>query len=208
MSLRIRVKICGITRSEDAMVAAEAGADAIGLVFYPPSPRAVSLEQAREILRELPPFVTAVGLFVNPGETEVNAALAALPLDILQFHGDESPQFCAGFARPYIKALRVVPGMDLAAARVRYADGRGVLFDAWHEALYGGTGESFDWSLLQPVRGQGRTILAGGLRVDNVAQACRAVGPWAVDVSSGVEEAPGIKSAALIRKFIDEVHHV
>jgi len=190
------------------MVAAEAGADAIGLVFYPPSPRAVSLEQAREILRELPPFVTAVGLFVNPGETEVNAALAALPLDILQFHGDESPQFCAGFARPYIKALRVVPGMDLAAARVRYADGRGVLFDAWHEALYGGTGESFDWSLLQPVRGQGRTILAGGLRVDNVAQACRAVGPWAVDVSSGVEEAPGIKSAALIRKFIDEVHHV
>jgi phosphoribosylanthranilate isomerase len=190
------------------VAASEAGADAIGLVFYAPSPRAVDLAQARNILRVLPPFVTVVGLFVNPAREAVEEVLAALPLDLLQFHGDEDAAFCAGFARPYVKALRVRPDTDLPAAREHYASAQGLLLDAWHQGLYGGTGECFDWTLLQPLQGQARTILAGGLTPANVAAACRLAQPWAVDVSSGVESAPGLKSAALISQFIEEVHNV
>jgi len=206
---RTRVKICGLTRIDDARAAADAGADAIGLVFYGPSPRAVSLETAAAIAAALPPFVTVVGLFVNPTREEVEQTLAAVPLDLLQFHGDETPEFCESFARPYLKAVRVRPDTDLGAFQERYARARGHLFDAWHEELYGGSGQRFDWRLLDAARDGGtRGILAGGLTPANVAQACRMVRPWAVDVSSGVESAPGIKSAELINQFIKEVNHV
>jgi phosphoribosylanthranilate isomerase len=206
---RTRVKICGITRVDDARAAAEAGADAIGLVFYAPSPRAVALARAQAIIAALPPFVSVVGLFVNPAREEVAAALAQLPLDLLQFHGEEPPEFCASFARPYLKALRVRPDTDILAFQRRYAGARGHLFDAWHAELYGGSGASFDWKLLGAAReGGSRAILAGGLAPGNVAEACRAVRPWAVDVSTGVESAPGLKSAKLISQFITEVNHV
>jgi phosphoribosylanthranilate isomerase len=206
---RTRVKICGLTRVDDARAAAEAGADAIGLNFYAPSPRFVALARALEIVEALPPFVSVVGLFVNPTRSEVEATLAAVPLDLLQFHGDESPEFCASFARPYLKAVRVRPDTDLLAFQQRYATARGHLFDAWHEELYGGSGASFDWKLLNAAReGGSRCVLAGGLNPGNVAAACRSVRPWAVDVSSGVETAPGLKSAKLITQFIEEVNHV
>lgn len=206
---RTRVKICGLTRVDDARAAAEAGADAIGLVFYGPSPRVVSLERATAIVEAVPPFVSVVGLFVNPTRAEVEATLAAVPLDILQFHGDEPPEFCESFTRPYLKAVRVRPDTDLLAFQQRYATARGHLFDAWHEELYGGSGESFDWTLLNAAReGGSRCVLAGGLNAGNVKAACRSVRPWAVDVSSGVETAPGLKSARLITQFIEEVNHV
>jgi phosphoribosylanthranilate isomerase len=206
---RTRVKICGLTRIEDARAAAEAGADAIGLVFYAPSPRAVTLQQAAAIGAALPPFVTVVGLFVNPSREEVEQTLAAVPLDLLQFHGDEPPEFCASFSRPFMKAVRVKPDTDLQAFQQRYAAARGLLFDAWHEDLYGGSGQSFDWQLLSGAStGLTSGILAGGLNPTNVAQAIRTVRPWAVDISSGVESSPGLKSAQLIRQFIEEVNHV
>jgi phosphoribosylanthranilate isomerase len=206
---RIRVKICGLTRVDDARAAAEAGADAIGLVFYAPSPRVVNVERARAIVAALPPFVSVVGLFVNPLRAEVEATLEALPVDLLQFHGDEPPEFCESFARPYLKAVRVRPTTDLLAFQARYATARGHLFDAWHEELYGGSGKRFDWTLLNAAReGGSRCILAGGLDAENVAAACRSVRPWAVDVSSGVESAPGLKSAKRISQFIKEINHV
>ena len=202
-----RVKICGITRPADALDAACAGADAIGLVFYPRSPRAVSITDASRILAVLPPFVTTVGLFVNPSETEVHDVLASVQLDVLQFHGDEEPQFCASFNRSYLKALRVRPGMDLAAALQRYSSAQGILLDAWHETLTGGTGLAFDWDIVdrldKSVRMNHRLILAGGLQPGNVVQAIHKTRPWAVDVSSGVESAPGIKTPELIQQFIN-----
>jgi phosphoribosylanthranilate isomerase len=214
--LRTRVKICGITRPEDALAAAEAGADAIGLVFYSKSPRAISFAQANAILTQLPPFVTTVGLFVNPSHADVVATLQAVPLDLLQFHGDESSEFCSAFARPYIKALRVKPERmkpemkpdmltDSPLASRSYASARGLLLDAWDDQLYGGTGKTFDWHAVETIAGSARTILAGGLTPANVAQAIRITKPWAVDVSSGVEESPGIKSPQLINAFIREV---
>ena len=200
----VRSKICGITRIEDALAAAEAGADAIGFVFYAKSPRAVDVRQARAIIAELPPFVTTVGLFVNASRCELNEILEVVPLDLLQFHGDETPQDCEGYHRPWIKALRVRPGDDLEAACQRYAGARGILLDTYVPGVPGGTGEAFDWSLV-PARLGKPIILAGGLSADNVGQAIAQVKPYAVDVSGGVEQAKGIKDAAKIEAFMKAV---
>ncbi|WP_313460127.1 phosphoribosylanthranilate isomerase [Pseudomonas sp.] len=200
----VRSKICGITRIEDALAAADAGADAIGLVFYAKSPRAVDVRQARAIMAELPPFVTTVGLFVNASRCELNEILEALPLDLLQFHGDETPAECDGYQRPWIKALRVRPGNDLEAACQHYANARGILLDTYVPGVPGGTGEAFDWSLV-PQRLSKPIILAGGLSAANVGQAISEVRPFAVDVSGGVEQAKGVKDAAKIAAFVRAV---
>ena len=201
--MRVRIKICGITRLEDAAVAARAGADAIGLVFYPPSPRCLSPDQARGLRRALPPFVTAVALFVNPTREAVERVLTEGHPDVLQFHGEEDPAFCAQFGVPYIKACRVKEGTDLLEYFTPYADAQGWLADAYVEA-YGGVGARFDWSLVPALRDR-PLILSGGLSVANVGEALRVVKPWGVDVSSGVEVAKGIKDAAMIEAFIAEV---
>lgn len=200
----VRSKICGITRVEDALAAAQAGADAIGLVFYAKSPRAVNVQQAREIIAALPPFVTTVGLFVNVSRCELAEILEAVPLDLLQFHGDETPQDCEGYNRPWIKALRVRPGDDLEAECKRYAGASGILLDTYVAGLPGGTGEAFDWTLV-PRHLSKPIILAGGLSPDNVAAAIAQVQPYAVDVSGGVEQAKGIKDPARIDAFLDAV---
>ena len=200
----VRSKICGITRIEDALAVVEAGADAIGLVFYGKSPRAVSVEQAAAILHALPPFVTTVGLFVDMPRDELQQLLQRLPLDLLQFHGDESPADCEGHGRPYIKALRVRPGEDVAAAMAPYAGARGILLDTFVEGVPGGTGATFDWSLV-PRQAAKPIILAGGLEAGNVAAAIRQVRPYAVDVSGGVEASKGIKDAGKIRAFVQAV---
>ena len=200
----VRSKICGITRIEDGLIAAEAGADAVGLVFYAKSPRAVSVQQARAIIAALPPFVTTVGLFVDADRSELNALLEVLPLDLLQFHGDETPAACEGFARPYIKALRVRSGDDIAARIEPYANAAGILLDTYVAGVPGGTGEAFDWSLVphglpKPI------ILAGGLTAENVRAAIDQVQPYAVDVSGGVEASKGIKDAQKVRAFVRAV---
>ena len=200
----VRSKICGITRVEDALAVVEAGADAIGLVFYGKSPRVVSIEQAAAILCALPPFVTSVGLFVNMPRDELQQLLQRLPLDLLQFHGDESPADCEGHGRPYIKALRVRPGEDVSAAMAPYTGARGILLDTFVEGVPGGTGASFDWSLVPQDSGR-PIVLAGGLDADNVAAAIRQVRPYAVDVSGGVEASKGIKDAGKIRAFVQAV---
>lgn len=200
----VRSKICGITRIEDALAAAEAGADAIGFVFYAKSPRAVDVRQARAIIAELPPFVTTVGLFVNASRCELNEILEVVPLDLLQFHGDETPADCEGYQRPWIKALRVRPGDDLEAACQLYSGARGILLDTYVAGVPGGTGEAFDWSLV-PARLSKPIILAGGLSAANVGQAIAQVRPYAVDVSGGVEQAKGIKSAAKIEAFMQAI---
>lgn len=200
----VRSKICGITRVEDALAAVEAGADAIGLVFYAKSPRAVSVAQAREILGALPPFVTSVGLFVDASRCELQDILDAVPLDLLQFHGNETPEACSGHHRPWIKALRVRPGDDLEAACQRYAGARGLLLDAYVAGVPGGTGETFDWSLI-PAHLSKPVILAGGLSAANVGQAIAQVRPYGVDVSGGVELHKGIKDAARIQAFMAAV---
>lgn len=185
-----------------------AGADAIGLVFYDRSPRVVDAQRAWTICAALPPFVTKVGLFVNASHEFVNSVLAAVPLDLLQFHGDENADYCRSFARPFVKALRMKPGLDLAAAARDFESAQAVLVDAWHDEQYGGTGATFDWSLLGAAVRSERLVLAGGLNPANVAQAIRQVRPWAVDVSSGVESAPGIKDKDRIEQFISEVQRV
>jgi len=198
-----RVKICGITRPEDALAAALAGADAIGLVFYAKSPRHVGLEQAANIMRALPPFVTSVALFVNPLREEVIAVLQRVRPDVLQFHGEEPPEFCRSFGVPYLKAVRVRPETDLLQSAALYADAQGLLLDAWSAGAHGGTGERFDWNLI-PADMPKPPILAGGLSPANVRLAIETVKPWAVDVSSGVEVSKGIKDAALIAAFMKE----
>jgi len=203
----VRSKICGITRVEDALAAVEAGADAIGLVFYAKSPRAVSVQQARAIVAALPPFVTSVGLFVDASRCELGEILDAVPLDLLQFHGDETPDECDHYGRPYIKALRVKPGDDIAAQVARYANARGVLLDTFVPGIPGGTGEAFDWSLV-PAQLSKPVILAGGLTAANVAQAIEKVRPFAVDISGGVESAKGIKDATKIHAFMEAVRSV
>jgi phosphoribosylanthranilate isomerase len=200
---RVRTKICGITSPEDGLAAAEAGADAIGLVFYPPSTRAVGVEAAAAICRALPPFVSAVGLFVDPAAEEVEEVLAGCPLDLLQFHGSESPAFCAGFGRRYLKAVRVGPETDLPAAAADYGP-RNLLLDALVPGQVGGTGQTFRWEAI-PEELAGSVVLAGGLSPENVGEAVRAVRPYAVDVSSGVEERPGIKSVARMAAFVQGV---
>jgi len=199
-----RVKMCGITRPQDGFTAAQAGADAIGLVFYAKSPRNVELAQAAGIARVLPPFVTTVALFVNPQPEQVIAVLQQVRPDVLQFHGEESPEFCRSFGVPYLKAVRVRPETDLLQFAALYADAQGLLLDAWSDAAHGGTGERFDWNLI-PADLPKPVILAGGLSPVNVRTAIETVQPWAVDVSSGVEVSKGIKDAALIAAFMKEV---
>lgn len=214
---RTRVKICGITRVEDGVAAAHAGADAIGLVFWPGSPRAVAVERARAIAAALPPFVTIVGLFVDPAPDHVRATLSAVPLDLLQFHGGEPPEICRAFGRPYIKAVPVdgkAARADLLEYAARYPDACGLLFDAPPSAgLPGGTGQTFDWDAL-PVALPRPLVLSGGLTAVNVGAAIRRLRPWAVDVSSGVEAIGpdgkpdrGNKDPARILAFIEEVLH-
>ncbi|MDX1297650.1 MAG: phosphoribosylanthranilate isomerase [Pseudomonas sp.] len=203
----VRSKICGITRIEDALAAVEAGADAIGLVFYAKSPRAVTVQQARAIIAALPPFVTTVGLFVDASRCELGEILDAVPLDLLQFHGDEAPAACEGYHRPYIKALRVKPGDDIAAHVALYQNASGVLLDTYVPGIPGGTGEAFDWSLV-PEGLNKPIILAGGLTAENVAQAIARVRPYAVDVSGGVEMAKGIKDPAKVHAFMQAVRAV
>ncbi len=201
----MRIKICGLTSVADAQAAVAAGADAIGLVFYAKSPRAVSVAQAQQIVAALPPFVTVVGLFVNATRSEVNAVLDSVPLDVLQFHGDETPAECEGFSRPYFRALRMQRGLDIAALAAQYTGAQGVLLDAWVPGVHGGTGECFDWARI-PENLAKPLILAGGLKADNVGQAVQQVQPWAVDVSGGVEASHGIKDAEKVRKFLYAVH--
>lgn len=203
--MRTRVKVCGITRHEDLHAAADAGADAFGLVFYPPSPRFLTLERARELRRAAPAFLTSVALFANPEAEEVRRVLDAVRPDLLQFHGEETPQFCRAFGAPYVKACRVRKGVDLLEYWRPFSDACAWLADAWVEE-YGGAGEGFDWSLVPAVRAR-PLVLSGGLDPDNVGAAVRRVRPWAVDVSSGVESAKGIKDAGRIAAFIAEVRN-
>lgn len=197
----MRVKICGITNREDAVEAVAAGADALGLVFYPKSPRAVTAEQAEAIARVVPPFVTLVGLFVNVQAAHVEDILARVPLNLLQFHGEEDAKFCEQFRRPYIKALRMKEGLDVPAAMAEHPRARGFLLDAYRPGVPGGTGESFDWQRVPQNSGQ-QIVLAGGLTPENVAAAIRAANPQAVDVSGGVEAEPGRKDLQKVAAFI------
>ncbi len=197
-----RVKICGITAIEDGLQAAQAGADAIGLVFYAKSPRYVEVATAAAIVRALPPFVTVVGLFVDALEEYVRAVLEHVPLDILQFHGKESPTYCARYGRPYLKAVRVREDTDLLQCAADYAAAQALLLDAYVPGVPGGTGERFDWTRI-PVTFPKPIVLSGGLTPDNVRQAIGQVHPWAVDVSSGVEASPGRKDPAKVSLFIE-----
>ncbi len=197
----VKVKICGITRLEDALAAAEFGADALGFVFYEKSPRYVRPEIAAEIIAQLPPFITSVGLFVNPDAAAVRTIIAHTALDLLQFHGDENNAFCAQFTRPFIKAIRMAEALDLHKEIEKYPGARGILLDAYDPQRYGGTGHTFEWSrvhggLPKPV------IVAGGLTPENVAQAVAMTHPWGVDVSGGVEQSKGIKQRSLIEAFM------
>lgn len=202
--MRTRIKFCGITSREDALYAAALGADAIGLVFYSESPRAVSPEQARDICRTLPPFVVRVGLFVDAPPIVIQEVSRTVPLDRIQYHGSEDPDTCALSPVPYIKALRVDADTELASLINRYPEASAILLDTYNAKLKGGTGESFDWSKIPKQRPR-PLILAGGLTPDNVAAAVRAVGPYGVDVSSGVEIRPGVKDQIKMAAFAREV---
>ena len=201
-----RIKICGITRIEDALAAARLGTDAIGLVFWPQSARAVMPARAREIVAALPPFVSSVGVYVDPEAEWVEQTASVAGLNLLQFHGDESPEFCSQFSLPYIKAVRVKAGVDLLQYATRYSSARGLLLDTYVEGTPGGTGDAFNWSLI-PQRLPLPLILSGGLHPGNVTTAIKQVQPWAVDVSSGVEAAKGIKDAEKIAAFMQGVRN-
>lgn len=205
--LRTRVKICGITRPEDALVAAECGVDAIGLVFYPKSPRYVDAEQAKIIIAALPPFVTTVGLFMDTQADDIYLVVKSVPLDCLQFHGDECPADCGRYDLPYIKAVAMQGGMDYALYTASYPDAAGFLLDSHRTGQAGGTGKTFDWSQI-PKKQDKPLILAGGLRPDNVAEAISQVQPYGIDLSSGVESSPGVKDAAKIQNLMKEVRRV
>ena len=199
-----KIKICGLTRPQDAQAAAELGADAVGLVFYAKSKRCVDAAQAAEIVATLPPEVAKVALFVNESAEQICRILGTVPIDIVQFHGDEAPEFCRQFGKPYWKAVRVQSAQDIAEAAERYADAAALLLDAHIEGQYGGTGQVFDWRLL-PATMPLPWILSGGLNPGNVAAAVRQTGAAWVDVSSGVEQAPGIKNRDLMADFIQQV---
>lgn len=201
--MRTRVKVCGITQRQDAEIAIEMGADALGFVFYAASPRAVTIAQVKQIVSGLPPFVSIVALFVNADVKRVQDCLAELPIDILQFHGDESPEYCMLFNKPYIKAIRMQDGVELAALSAAYDHASALLLDSYQLGTPGGTGQVFDWSMIEEIAKP--IILAGGLTVGNVADAIQQVQPYAVDVSGGVEREKGIKDKAKITAFMHEV---
>jgi phosphoribosylanthranilate isomerase len=204
----VRVKICGITRVQDAQAAAAAGADALGLVFYPPSPRHLKdLDLAAEICRAAGPFVTRVALFVNPDPAYVHQVLAAVPVNLLQFHGDETDAFCAAFNRPFIKALRMRPELDLESAMAAYPSAQGMLLDAYKTGVPGGTGETFDWAR-SPQQAKQHWILAGGLSALNLAQALEQAKPPAIDISGGLESAPGVKDPQKIAELFSLLRSV
>jgi len=202
--LRTRVKICGITQKKDALIAIDHGADAIGLVFYAPSPRAVSIVMAKEIVQNIPPFVAVVALFVNAKAAEIQEVLSNVAIDLLQFHGDETADFCQQFNRPYIKAVRVKNETNLVQYANTFSSAKALLLDAYAEGVHGGTGQTFDWQLI-PSHLPLPIILAGGLDEKNVQSAIKLVKPYAVDVSGGVEAAKGIKSAEKIEKFMNQI---
>ncbi len=204
---RVRVKVCGITRPCDARLAGELGADAIGMIFYPPSPRGVNLEQAQSIMAEVAPMLTTVGVFVEPEPGTLESILHALPLDLVQLHGNESPQFCESVGRPYIKAISMREGVDLQDQAARYPGARALLLETHNDKLIGGTGQVFDWQMAK-AKIPTPVILAGGLNPSNVAQAIQTVHPACVDANSGVESEPGIKDAAKLAAFIREVQRV
>jgi phosphoribosylanthranilate isomerase len=201
--MKPRIKICGLTRVADVQAAVAAGADAIGLVFYPPSPRHVDLPTAAMLANVVPPFITIVGLFVNADPAVVRATLAAVPIHVLQFHGDEDENYCRQFDRPYMKAARVKPGMDLVQYAAAFPSAQAILLDAFVDG-FGGGGKVFDWSLVPGALGK-PIVLSGGLDAGNVGDAVRQVRPAAVDVSSGVEAAKGIKDAEKINAFVSAV---
>ncbi len=201
IGMRTRVKICGITRPEDGRAAAQAGADAVGLVFYAKSPRYVVQQQAQAICRELPPFVSVVALFVNAPREQVSEVLDSVPVDVLQFHGTEQAEQCAGFGRPYIKAIAMREGCDPLPTMNAHPEASGFLLDAWQPELHGGGGVTFDWAQM-PERSAKPMILAGGLTAENVSRAIARMRPFAVDVSSGVESDKGIKSVEKIQAFM------
>lgn len=202
-----RIKICGITREQDLHAVVSCGADAIGLVFYAKSPRYVSIQQAAKLVSHVPPFVTVVGLFVNPTIDYMQEVLANVSLDVLQFHGEELPTFCEQFGKPYLKAIRVKSGVDLVECATQFSSAQGLLLDAFVEGTHGGTGALFDWALI-PQNLTLPIILSGGLHAGNVVAAIKQVRPYAVDVSSGVELAKGIKDAAKVAEFIQEVKQI
>ena len=199
-----RIKICGITRQQDALAVCDSGADALGLVFYSASPRAVSAEQAAEIVSVVSPFVSVVALFVDEPVSSIERILGTVPINLIQFHGNETPEFCQQFGRPWIKALRVKPGLNVADACRQYRQARGVLLDTWQEGVPGGTGKTFNWEL-SPIELPLPLVLAGGLHENNVGDAIRTLRPAAVDVSGGVESSPGIKDANKIHRFVAAV---
>jgi len=202
--MRTRVKICGITRIEDALVAVNAGADAIGLVFYAASPRCVTIEQAQKIVAAIPPLVSVVGLFVNEPKAEIETVLSKVRLDILQFHGDETSSECEQIKLPYYKAIRVKADTNLLQCAVEFNSAKALLLDAHSESAFGGTGQTFDWNLI-PKSLTKPVILAGGLTAENVGSAIKRVQPYAVDVSGGVEKSKGVKDAAKIAAFMQAV---
>ncbi len=201
--MRTRIKICGITRLEDAKASVHAGCDALGFVFYKESPRYIALDSFKVIVKELPPFVTKTGLFVNADPAEIEEAIQSGLVNVLQFHGDETPDFCRQFNFPYIKAVAVSSSVDLIQYAKDFHDAEALLLDAYHEHLKGGTGQTFDWNLI-PQSLSKPIVLAGGLTVDNVKEAIKKVKPYAVDVSGGVEESKGIKNSLKIQAFIKE----
>jgi phosphoribosylanthranilate isomerase len=203
--MRTRVKICGLTRAEDAVTAAYLGADAIGLVFYPPSPRHVDIAAAQAIVKALPAFTSVVALFVNEQPQRIHEVLCQVPIDLLQFHGEEPPEACRLYGRPYIKAVRMRTETDVAALAERYKDAAGLLLDAYHPGVQGGSGSRFDWSLIPPHCAL-PVILAGGLDAGNIKQAMQRVRPYALDVSSGVERDKGIKDAGKMAALLTEVY--
>ncbi|MGZ8186557.1 MAG: phosphoribosylanthranilate isomerase [Methylobacter sp.] len=203
--MRTRVKICGFTRVEDAVCAAHSGVDAIGLVFYPPSPRNVDIDQAIKIVNALPAFTTVVALFVDEQESRVREVLELVAIDCLQFHGDEPAEACRIYGKRYIKALRMQPGIDINSVVKQYHDAAALLLDAYHPASKGGTGSRFDWDLI-PGQCDLPIVLAGGLAIDNARQAVQKVRPYALDVSSGVEIEKGIKDASKMAAFLNEVY--
>ena len=202
--MSVRVKVCGITRSEDAIAAVQCGADAIGFVFWPHSARYIDPESARRIAEVIPPFICTVGVYVDPDAAWVEETARAAKLNLLQFHGDESPEFCNQFPQPYIKAIRVKPDTDLLQYAQRYGAAKGLLLDTYAADMPGGTGHAFDWQLI-PQQLSLPLILSGGLNPDNVARAIKQTQPWAVDVSSGVEASKGIKDKKKIIAFMQGV---
>ncbi|MCK5830454.1 MAG: phosphoribosylanthranilate isomerase [Methylococcales bacterium] len=203
--MRTRVKICGFTQVSDAVTAAKLGVDAIGLVFYPPSPRNISIEKAVKIVNTLPAFVTVVALFVDENESQIREVMSKVSIDCIQFHGDEEPVDCRIYNKPYMKAIRMKPGLNILEIAEQYSDASALLLDAYHPGIKGGSGSQFDWDLI-PKNCSLPIILAGGLQTSNIKTAIQSVKPYAVDISSGVEEKKGVKDVAKMAAFIREIN--